>query len=337
MSDGEPVGPAPSHGGAIDVAAGRLGIPSAAWLDLSTGISPFAYPIDPLPSETWHRLPLAAEEAALLAAAAEAYGAPAATIVPAPGTQAILQWLPRLRPRCRVAVVSPTYGEHADTWAAVGHTVTAVDDPAADADVVVLCNPNNPDGGRQAPETLLSVADRLAARGGWLVVDEAFADFVPEVSVAAWAGRPGLVILRSIGKAYGLAGLRLGFALGPPAVVSALKAALGPWAVSGPALTVGTRALGDHAWRDGVRRQLDAQVVALDGILDRHGLAIVGGTPLYRLITDPRVPQLHAGLARRAVWTRIFDYRPDWLRLGIPGTADDLDRLDAALAGALDG
>jgi len=333
------------HGGDLAWAAARFGPSNTGWLDLSTGINPHPYPLPPLPAEAWARLPGAEALAALRIAAADGYGAPlTAGVVPAPGTQALIQLLPRLRPRGRVAVLAPTYGEHARAWAAAGHAVAevepgatgsaaadAVDGLAETVDVVVVTNPNNPDGRIVPPARLTEAAARLAARGGWLVVDEAFADTVPVVSVAAAADRPGLVVLRSFGKFFGLAGVRLGFALAEPGLAARVAAALGPWAVSGPAIAVGTEALADRAWIAETRTALDRAAARLDRVLAAAGLGVAGGTALFRLVEDPAAPVVFERLGRAGVLVRHFPGRPARLRFGLPGGEPDWRRLAAAL------
>ncbi|NNG04622.1 MAG: threonine-phosphate decarboxylase, partial [Inquilinus sp.] len=280
------------HGGDLAWAERRFGRPAAGWVDLSTGINPWPYPLPTLPAEAWARLPDAAALGALEAAAAGCYGAPSPEhIAAAPGTQALIRLLPRLRPPGRVAVVGPTYAEHAAGWRDAGHRVVDAADPldaeaaAADpvaaatgTDIVVVTNPNNPDGRTHAPEALLAAAEALAARGRLLLVDEAFADVAPEVSLAPHCGRPGLVVLRSFGKFFGLAGLRLGFALAEPALAATIRAALGPWPVAGPAIAVARTALADRAWIAGTRARLAEAAAELRATLAAAGLAIVGGT-----------------------------------------------------------
>ena len=240
--------PAPiAHGG--DLGALRLAFPDAPdpWLDLSTGINPVPYPVPPVEASAWTRLPEAAEVQALRAAAAAAYGAPdAAHVVPAPGTQILIETLPRLLAPTRVAVLGPTYAEHAAAWARAGHTVAEIAElaEAGEARVVVVVDPNNPDGRTHPLAARRALAGALGARGGLLVADEAFADLEPGHSLCPHAA-PGLVVLRSFGKTYGLAGLRLGFAVADPGTAARIAAALGPWAVSGPALAIGTAALSD--------------------------------------------------------------------------------------------
>ena len=323
-----------AHGGDIAAAAERFGTPAEGWLDLSTGINPQPYPFLEPDSAAWQRLPQQHELDALIAAAATRYGVPdTACIVAAPGSQAILQWLPRLILPTQVTVLGPTYGEYAPTWRAGGHGVTTVRELSggANATIVMLANPNNPDGYRYPRELLLELAEGLAARGGYLMVDEAFADADPAISLAPHAGKPGLVLLRSLGKFYGLAGLRLGFALAPPDLASKLTTAVGPWAVSGPALAIGAQALNDGAWAFETRDRLTASSARLADLLRRSGLDLVGGTALFQLARHPQAAALYQHLGRSCILVRTFAGEPDWLRFGLPA-ARDFARLDAALA-----
>jgi cobalamin biosynthesis protein CobC len=327
------------HGG--DPAAMARAFPDAPrpWLDLSTGINPLPYALPTIPHAAWSRLPLLDEVETLRFAAARAYGAPGPDhVAAAPGTQVLIGLLPRLRASGRTAILGPTYGEHAPAWVAGGHdtiTVTNAADLAA-ADVAVVVNPNNPDGRRLAPSDLLALADHLAARGGWLVVDEAFADVVPEVSVAAAVGRKGLVVLRSFGKFHGLAGLRLGFALADPPTIAAIAAALGPWAISGPAIVIGTQALGDEDWAVATRARLRSDAGRLDRLLHRAGGEILGGTDLFRLVRTAVGVDWTGRLGIMGIHVRGFDGTLDTLRFGLPGTEACWQRLAAALGTTTD-
>jgi cobalamin biosynthetic protein CobC len=272
--------------------------------------------------------------ASLEAAARACYGVPrAAEVVAAPGSQALIQWLPRLRPGGDVAILGPTYSEHGPAWRDAGHRVALVDDfeALADADIAVLCNPNNPDGRILTPERLLALHARLAAKGGWLIVDEAFADAEPATSLAAASGLPGLIVLRSLGKFFGLAGLRLGFALTDQKTGGALAGALGPWAVSTPAAIIGARALGDTAWIAATRQALPERAARLDRLLVGAGFEIIGGTALFRLVRSAGAEALFANLAGAGVCVRRFSDRPEILRFGLPA-ASAWERLGAAVA-----
>ena len=323
------------HGGQLQAATAAFGVPAEGWLDLSTGINPISYPLPSLAPELWARLPDSALFQAARRAALAYYGAPAtAGIVEGPGSQALIQCLPRLVRPARVAVVGLTYAEHERCWRAAGHRVVEVAgiEEVTGASVVVLANPNNPDGRTFAPPQLAALAARLGAGGGLLVVDEAFADVMPESSLAALAGRPGLCLLRSFGKFFGLAGLRLGYALAEPGLAGALEAHLGPWRVSGPALEIGRQAMEDGAWAETTRAKLTTAAARLDRMLAGAGLTIIGGTALFRLADCADAEALHGALARLGILTRRFPRRPRWLRFGLPGDEAAWQRLKKALA-----
>lgn len=321
------------HGGDLSEASARYGAPAGGWLDLSTGINPKPFPLPELPPDCLARLPDKAAAAGLEDAARAAYGVPdGAEIAAAPGTQALIQVAPRLLAPSPVAIPGPTYSEHARAWASAGHE--PVEDVST-AKVVVLVNPNNPDGARRSRQALTDLAEELGARGGLLVIDEAFADAHPEVSFVAEAHRPAVLVLRSFGKFFGLAGLRLGFAVGSPLTVRRLRDLLGPWAVSGPAIEAGRLALSDRDWIARNRVALRDAADRLDQVLTSHGLEVVGGTSLFRLVRTETAHALHDGLARQGIWTRVFAHTPDWLRLGLPAGEPELRRLDAALSSLL--
>ncbi len=325
------------HGG--DLGRARALFPDAPqpWIDLSTGINPIPYPLPALPLSLWQRLPAADDEAALRAAARNSYSVTSdAEIVAAPGTQILIDLLPRVVPDLiragPVAVLGPTYAEHALAWRKLGATVVEVDSLAhADAAAtMVVVNPNNPDGRLLSLSELGALAARCAARGGQLVVDEAFCDFTPEASLVP-ALPPATLVLRSFGKTYGLAGVRLGFAIGEVGLVSALREAMGPWAVAGPALAIGAQALAHTDWlaQAGAARSADA--ARLDAMLAPLG-EIVGGTALFKLLATPNAPALFAHLGAHGLYVRRFQQAPTRLRFGLPGDAQGWARLEAALA-----
>jgi cobalamin biosynthesis protein CobC len=322
------------HGG--DLASARAAFANAPepWIDLSTGLNPAPYPLPPLAPDLWARLPEPAALAALQGAAARRYRASPERVVAAAGTQAILQALPHVLRARRLAIVGPTYAEHERCWRAAGAdcAIVADLDEAGAADAVVVVNPNNPDGRLVARSRMLAAAERLAARGGWLIVDEAFMDFGGESIAGAAAART--IVLRSFGKAYGLAGVRLGFALAEPAMAAALRAALGPWPVSGPAIEIGVRALSDDAWLATARRRLEADLAWLDAALSSAGFTPVGGTALFRLVRHSEAAERFAALGEHGVLARPFRARPDWLRFGAPLEALR-ERVAAALRSAV--
>ncbi|KMO19612.1 threonine-phosphate decarboxylase CobD [Methylobacterium platani] len=326
------------HGGDLGEAGGLFPQAPEPWIDLSTGINPIPYPWPALEASAFTRLPAKADLAALEAAAARAYGARPEHVVAAPGTQALIDLIPRLRAPGRVAVVGPTYAEHAAAWVRAGHAVATVPDLAAEADVVVVVTPNNPDGRVVPPGDLAAAAARLAGRGGWLVVDEAFADleaFGPEpVESLCAAPPPGCLVLRSFGKTYGLAGLRLGFAVAGTPMADLVRRALGPWAVSGPAIAVGCRALADSVWRREAAAARGRDADRLDALLAAAGGRIVGGTRLFRTADFPDGPGLFGRLGRAGLFVRRFEAAPARLRFGLPPDAAAWTRLAEALAAA---
>lgn len=316
------------HGGDLGDAARLAGSAAAAahgWLDLSTGINPHTFPAVH-DAAALKRLPQRADEDRLIAAARRAYRVPDdAAILAAPGTQAIIQWLPHVLPADRVTVLGPTYAEHAAVWSRHAPTTEAATLPTDGLAVVV--NPNNPTGRVVPQDTLAAFASAGAPGTVRLVVDEAFGDLTPDVSAA---GLPGTIVLKSFGKFYGLPGLRLGFAIGPAPVIARLAEAIGPWAVPAPALVTGAAALADDAWATAMRARLTREAAELDTVLTAAGLTVVGGTALFRLVETPDAAALQRALARHAIWTRAFPYAPTWLRIGLPGP--HLPRLEAALA-----
>ena len=315
------------HGGNLEQARATYG--GDDWIDLSTGINRVPYPVPAISAEAFSALPTQAAMAGLLHAAAKAYGT-LAPMVALSGAQAVIQLVPMLRPKGSARVLGPTYNEHAATLRACGWLVEEVGDLDAltGADIAVVVNPNNPDGRHWSREVLL----QLIGKVGLLVVDESFADPMPEQSLVGDAGREGLLILRSFGKFYGLAGLRLGFALGAPADIARLTELSGPWPVSGPAIEVATLALQDTAWAKATTARLLGEVGQMDEICKNLGWQALGGTPLFRLYATPDAHQAQAQLARAHIWSRIFPYSKTWIRLGLPGTQAEWARMVALAA-----
>ena len=321
------------HGGGLRAAAVRYRIPLSDWLDLSTGINPQGWPVPTVPATVWQRLPEA--EDGLETAAAAYYGVE--SLLPVAGSQAAIQALPRLREPGRVGVLSPSYAEHAHAWRRAGHRVEwwpaeSLDAAVARLNALVLVHPNNPTGVRFPPELLLDWRARLADRGGWLVVDEAFMDATPAESLASHAGLPGLIVLRSLGKFFGLAGARVGFVLAEPALLERLREPLGPWTVSGPGRWAATRALSDRDWQAEMRSRLDRAGNRLADLLKRQRLPVASGTGLFQWIPLPDAEFWQDALARRGILVRRFT-DPPGLRFGLPGGEPAWRRLELALAG----
>lgn len=318
------------HGGRLREAARRYGIPLSDWVDLSTGINPWPYPVPPVAPGVWQRLP--ETDDGLEAAAAGFYGSP--LLLPVAGSQAAIQALPDLFSPGQVLTLAPTYAEHPHAWRK--HTVRAqpadvIDDAVNKSDTLLLVQPNNPDGQRFSRDQLLAWHARLATRGGRLIVDEAFLDADPADSLVPLAGTPGLVVLRSVGKFFGLAGARVGFVFAEQALLDALAERLGPWAVSAPARVVTTAALANRPWQDATRHRLTAASERLAKLLACHGLDGGSGTALFQWRPRTDAAAIHSHLAKQGILTRLFA-TPAGLRFGLPGAESDWVRLDAALA-----
>lgn len=312
------------HGGNMDAAMARFGGGPQDWIDLSTGINRVPYPLPDLPARAWTDLPTQADMARLVTAAQEAWGIGGA-VLPLSGAQQAIQLIPRLRGPGYARVLSPTYNEHAASLRAAGWQVEAVATLAdlAGADLAVVVNPNNPDGQHHDADRLLDLVPQV----GQLVVDESFADPYPGQSLAGQTGLPGLWVLRSFGKFYGLAGLRLGFALGPQADVARLSALAGPWPVSGAAIAIGCQALGDRLWQAQTVARLTEDAARLDALCP---LVLGGGTALFRLYESPDAARVQEHLARHRIWSRIFPWSPRLVRLGLPAPVE-WSRVAAAL------
>jgi len=319
------------HGGRLREALIRYEIPLAEWLDLSTGINPQGWPVTGQLADSCYRLP--EEHDGLECAAADYYGSD--QLLPLAGSQAAIQTLPRLRRASHVAVLAPTYAEHAHSWRQAGHEVCElsadqIERCLAQFDIVVVINPNNPTGAVIERGRLLRWRAALARRGGWLLVDEAFIDTTPEQSLLPYLPLPGLIVLRSVGKFFGLPGLRLGFLFAERALRQQLREWLGPWAVSGPARAIGQAALEDRLWQSGARAALQSASQRLARLLSEYGLNPSGGSSLFQWVQGRRAEMLADMLAQRGILVRRFE-QPAALRFGLPGSESQWQRLAAAL------
>lgn len=306
------------HGGGLDGAIVSYGGTRAEWMDLSTGINPYPYEVSDLTPADWAELPDHSAFERLTEAARQFWSVPeGAAILPAPGASAVIARIPALASQGRVQITTPTYNEHAAAFSAQGWSVQS--DGPAQARVIV--HPNNPDG---------RIWTETDANAPLTVIDESFCDVTPEASLIHLAARPGVVVLKSFGKFWGLAGLRLGFAIGQPDLIARLNDLTGPWAVSGPALRIGTRALQDVEWAEATRQHLTAETARLDNLMAKKGATLVGGTTLFRLYEVDNATDWQNRLARAHIWSRVFPYSKIYLRLGLP-PADGWGRLEAAL------
>lgn len=308
------------HGGGIDAAAARYGGVRADWLDLSTGINPCPYPMPPLPADLWHSLPDHGAEAALIAAARGFWSVPDhLDILPTHGASAAIARLPALFADLSrtVRIDEPTYNEWRASFTNAGWRVT---ETAAALEVYV--HPNNPDG-RLGPAPTKDIIR---------IYDESFCDIMPEASHLPHIGHESRdIILKSFGKFWGLAGLRLGFVISAPQVIASLREALGPWSVSGPALYIGAHALRDHDWAKATRARLNEDAARLDALMRDAGAGTARGTSLFRLFHVSNAQDWQSRLAAHHIWTRIFPYDSTMIRLGLPYASEDWQKLEKAL------
>ncbi|MET3612333.1 cobalamin biosynthetic protein CobC [Rhizobium aquaticum] len=321
------------HGGGVAASVRAYGIASENWLDLSTGINPVPPALPSFDLQLFHRLPDADLFDDVRRAAARFYGSGDVLPIAAAGTQPLIRILAAKVEKGRVAILSPTYGEYRAVFSAAGLVVDEVSrlsEVTAEHRAVVVVNPNNPDGRRYSRADLLALSLDLSERGALLIIDEAFGEMHPEASLAGVvAHHPHLVVLKSFGKFFGFAGARLSFAIAGEEHAATLEAGLGPWPVSGPALALARYCFDLDA--DALRRQIFERAGQLEAVLRGAGLRVAANAGLFLLVEDARAEALHAHLCRHAILTRIFDYRRDWMRLGLPADGAGLARLQTAL------
>ncbi|WP_395391379.1 threonine-phosphate decarboxylase [Novosphingobium sp. BL-8A] len=317
------------HGGRVAEAARLFGGAVDDWLDLSTGLNPRPWPVPADLMPDWHALPDPEALTVLESVAARHFGVDPALCCAVPGSEAALRQLARLLDLPGRALV-PAYRSHLEAFAQ-SRPAHFGEEPQ-EREVVVMANPNNPDGVLRSPGDVLGWSAQIERQGGWLIVDEAFGDCRADASVAGAVTATGrLLVLRSFGKFFGLAGVRLGFVLGPAHVLAALRQAMGSWPIHAGALAIGTRAYADADWIAETRQALPLHVERMDRILRRHGLEPQGSCPLFRLVTGCAAGEVFERLGRAHILVRPFEQFPDWLRFGVPAEEAALARLDAAL------
>jgi cobalamin biosynthetic protein CobC len=306
------------HGGRLREAARYWNIPLTDWLDLSTGIAPWAYPVPAIPDAIWQRLPEV--EDGLEAVARDYYGAEHLLLLS--GSQAGIQTLPKLFPRGRVAIPEPIYNEHPGAWRAAGHELVGWNEVS---DYAVVCNPTNPTGQRYLCDELLTRARDVRL----LVVDEAFLDAESGASMIG-CGAENVLVLRSLGKFFGLAGARVGCAIGAPELLARLAEPLGPWAVANPARWAARHALADRPWQSAQRERLRLSSCRLAELLRATGLGVPTGTALFQYLATPRAAAIFEALAKRGILVRLFADLAA-LRFGLPANEEEWQRLATTL------
>ena len=323
------------HGGRLDSAISRHGGTLRDWLDLSTCLNPDPYRVRGVPPMSWTRLPDESQQSECRSVASRLFGVSQKTHISlASGVQSHIQQLPYLFKPSSVSIVGFTYGEHSHCWSRAGHKIFVSDgleSALQNGKIVIVVNPNNPDGKLYSPSDLLALSDTLKRRSGTLIVDESFIDLCPDYSVASHTGESNLIVLRSFSKFYGLGGLRLGFALCDKSRGKELDDALGPWSVSGPSLFLGTKALSDRRWHIRARNRLSKLRTSLASLLESHGFTILGSTDLFILTEHPQSSSIMDHLLSHHILVRDFPERPQWLRFAIPKKSS-LSRLSRVLS-----
>lgn len=320
------------HGGNLAAASQHYNIPLTDWLDLSTGINPNGWPVPKsLPSDIWSHLPI--EHDGLLAAAQLYYQCE--NLLAVAGSQAAIQALPRLRKHSRVGLLAPAYAEHAHAWWQAGHMVIELDSSSINTtlpelDVLVIINPNNPTAELFSPSQLLAWHQQLAQHGGWLIVDEAFMDCTPEYSLLDKQPHEGLIVLRSIGKFFGLAGLRVGFVFATSELLDALAELLGPWPIAQASRYITKLALSDIYWQQQQQLALPQTGQRLSELLTRYNISPTARCALFQWVCTPQAEHYHQQLAQQGIFTRLFK-NPISLRFGLPKNEADWQRLAQAL------
>ncbi|ACT59842.1 threonine-phosphate decarboxylase CobD [Hirschia baltica] len=323
------------HGGALDIIAQRYPDAPMPWIDLSTGINPWSWPVEKCQPVSLAHLPTKSEYQNCVQALSSYLNAPSEHILLAPGSELLIRLLPTILNPQKVVIHSPIYGDHINTWTTAKCEIIETKSPltyADSADCIVICNPNNPDGHAYSREELDEALNKLSAHNGYLIIDEAYADLYPDLSLADCAGRKGLIILRSIGKFFGLAGLRLGAILAEPEILKAMQDRLGVWSVSTQALHIGAAAYRDFKWHEETRSRLKSEIQKLDQILNSNSITQITGTNLYRFINIENAHKAWDVLISKGIYTRRFDWTNNHLRIGLPTNADASNRLAQALS-----
>ena len=320
------------HGGRIKAAAKKYGIAENDWLDLSTGLNPNGWQVPHVPVSIWQSLP--EDEDGLQTAACHYYGCD--YCLPVAGSQAAIQILPNLRSVSKVGVLSPTYAEHEYNWQQAGHdvvqlTMDEVDNTINELNVLVIINPNNPTGEVIAVDKLLKWHSQLSSKGGWLIVDEAFMDVTPENSLLSAGIKPGLIVLRSLGKFFGLAGVRCGFIMTDKELLQRIADKLGPWSLTGPTRYIAKQALGDKVWHEKAKTELRNSSERLRQLLTNYALAPNGSTALFQWVKHPKSKNIFDAFAQQGILIRLFEGDMPSLRFGLPANEEQWQRLNCTL------
>jgi cobalamin biosynthetic protein CobC len=318
------------HGGDLQSASAIYGREPGDWLDLSTGINQHSYPVPAITQGAWHQLPYL--NPALINAATSYYGDH--PCLASGGSQSVIQLLPSILHQLgnQKAAWLPHVGyqEHREAWSQQGDIQTYNgldsllatqqidaalnnDEPGREIGHLVIINPNNPTGETFKLQQLCLWAQKLQAINGFLVVDEAFIDTTPSASLLTETLADNMVVLRSVGKFFGLAGIRLGFTFAAQTVLNKLAKEIGPWSVNGPAQTVAIAALNDTSWQTQMRLALVNQRLEQVGLW-QHSMVQLGANlaashELFRsfIMAPDLAYKLHHNAAKNGILLRPVD------------------------------
>ncbi|MFD2230134.1 threonine-phosphate decarboxylase CobD [Alkalimarinus sediminis] len=337
-----------AHGGNLSAAAKDFGIPEADWLDLSTGLNPVAWQLNsPIPTEYLTRLPY--PDSQLQEAATRYFST--TNILPIAGSQAAIQMLPQIIKSSTVAVPSVGYEEHRYHWHKNGHTLQAYNPYQDDLitiaqqsqpSVILVINPNNPTAHLHSRETLLKLLNIVESYGGLLIVDEAFIDTQPENSLSTTESE-SLIILRSIGKFFGLPGIRTGFVIACQHWLDKIESALGPWTLSGPSQWIATQCLNDKAWQQqamkSLKGQATEQAAMLSNELERFGIGAGNSTDYFISFTMTKniAEQMKVHFGKQGILVRSIelDTQRSLLRFGLCANPDAVAKVQRAASSLL--
>jgi cobalamin biosynthetic protein CobC len=221
------------------------------------------------------------------------------------------------------------YSEHKRAWQTQGVSIVQYHDLPSEeqlqaCDVCVLINPNNPSTQLCSVQTVLNIAKQLQHNSGMLIVDEAFIDTQPQCSVLAYRGE-NTIVLRSLGKFFGLAGLRVGSIMANETILQSCQSLLPPWALSHPARYISQQALQDGPWINKTIMHLQQQAEKL-AALCKHNLehaafecAVLHTDLFVSLFFDSKTSALdyHHRLCQQGIYTRLLDDQCG-IRIGLP-------------------
>ena len=315
------------HGGDIDLAIKKYGGEREDWIDLSTGINGASYPWQESINVELRNLPSNKILMQLEKAAARAYKIAECTETAAvSGAQQIINLLPLCLKSCNsVAILGPTYNEYEKAFKRSGTKTKTVSETSelSLSDIAIIVNPNNPTGKVIADETLAGLSKKVRI----LIIDESFKMF----SSRRTLNFSNIIQINSLGKFFGLAGVRLGFVSGPSDFIKEVKEMLGPWPVSSLAAEIGIVALNDKVWISEMEKILVTESNALHEACNSRNWELVGRTFLFHTYATSSCLEVEKQFAAHGIWVRTFDYSETWVRLGIPTSENAWTRVKQAL------